>query len=1439
MGNNRPYGISELLICVMGNIHSPKIISSDGSMIKRCAARAVSIAMMSVLVMTGCGRKSGSDIGVIAALMEFLNPPVTTDVPVLEALSIASSDSSTIILARPDFVTPGAAPVSVEAYIGIQGAITVTGSTVTNFSQGNIDASSSDVVFSGLAINTDYTIVVVAQNGYGYDVRQINQSTNAVAPVLNDLSITGTTATTITLAAPTFSTAGLPAPQVDVYIGDVWTMSLSGQTVTGQDYGPFNASAGYVFTGLTQDTMYRIIVIAHNASGYSIKNMQQNTAGVAPDLNPLVISASDSSTITLATPAFLTQGNPFPELYAYIGLSGTISVAGSAVTGAQQGPIDLSTGTPGVYQGFQFSGLNNNTGYTVIVVAKNSYGTSAEQIIQGTGGTAPVLRSLYITGTTNNSITLGTPYFSTAGNPAPQVDAYIGPDGLITVTGSTVGGTVTASQVPFTGAAFTGLVTNTAYRIIVVAHNTGGYSVEQIAQSTGAMAPVLSGGGAVTGTTDTSITINAPTFSAGGNPGPTIEAYIGVQGTITVNGPSVENFVQGPVSAAGGCAFTGLSPETAYSIYVIAHNSAGYSILNTANQGTGMTAPVMNALAVPAFDATTITLAKPTFSVAGNPLPSSVQAYIGLNGTIQIDGSGTVTGQLPVVGGPFDVSDGGHQFTGLTLGTAYRIIVRARYGASSFIFRDILPSTSGIDVAPILNDLSISAHNNISITLAAPTYHTPGVPAAAADAYIGLDGTISVTGSTVSNATASQVPYTTGVFGGLTPGSRYRIIVVAHNGVSSYSVRQIVQGTGAIAPVLNDIAISGTTVNSITVAAPTYAVAGSPTPTLDAYIGLNGTISVNGSTVSGSSGSQLPFTGVAFSGLAANTVYRVIMVARNAQGYSVKEIVQRTGAAAPVLNDLVLSSFDAGSIVMATPTFSTAGYPAPTVTFYIGPAGGATPISIKGSVVSNSTASNGTGSFSGLTANTEYRIYAVAQNATGYSVRQIVQRTAGATIAAPALDNLIISNFETGTTVDFIELERPVLITAGNPAPTTVRAYFGEDGVMSWDGSNVTGTVITGPVDVSTGGYQFLQPASSLTYKIIVVAQNATGTSEKEIILDMTSAAPVLNSPLSIASLGSDCIELKQPTMSAMANPKPTMRAYVGEDGSINFNNGSHSVTGTILEGPIDVSTGGYQFRGLTPDTDYRIYVVAEEGTADADNVFTVNTTRGRAPVLDDPLITVTGETSATIGLSAAAFTTTALPGTPTWTTRAYIGLPGGGTPITVSCNETTGCTVNNYIAGQIYNVQSAGCTFTGLAAYTNYRIYVVSQTQDSYGTYLYDVTPAIDHQTDGIPPILNALSTSTAWNLFDGYYIDLSQPTFSQTGIPSPSVLAYIGYDGTITDDGLGNVSNYEQGPVDVSASGCRFSGLDGFNTDYRIIVVSQNAFGISTEPVVETTWF
>src|SRR5208337_1877253 len=107
---------------------------------------------------------------------------------------------------------------------------------------------------------------------------------------------------------------------------------------------------------------------------------------------------------------------------------------------------------------------------------------------------------------------------------------------------------IDVSAGPFT---FAGLANNTTYRIIVVAQNSIGSSVQQALQSTTGIAPVMNA--LVTTTvppTITTITLDQPTFSTGGNPVPTVSAYIGVNGFISAVGPVVSGFSQGPIDVS-------------------------------------------------------------------------------------------------------------------------------------------------------------------------------------------------------------------------------------------------------------------------------------------------------------------------------------------------------------------------------------------------------------------------------------------------------------------------------------------------------------------------------------------------------------------------------------------------------------------------------------------------------------------------------------------------------------------------------------------------------------------------------------------------------------------------------------------------------------------------------------------------------------------------
>lgn len=100
------------------------------------------------------------------------------------------------------------------------------------------------------------------------------------APVLDDLVIGSYNANSITLAKPTLSVIGDPMPAVNAYVGLDGEISVNDATVTSSIEGPVDVSnAEYLFEGLNDRRMYRIIVIASNIHGNSIEEITQQTRG--------------------------------------------------------------------------------------------------------------------------------------------------------------------------------------------------------------------------------------------------------------------------------------------------------------------------------------------------------------------------------------------------------------------------------------------------------------------------------------------------------------------------------------------------------------------------------------------------------------------------------------------------------------------------------------------------------------------------------------------------------------------------------------------------------------------------------------------------------------------------------------------------------------------------------------------------------------------------------------------------------------------------------------------------------------------------------------------------------------------------------------------------------------------------------------------------------
>jgi len=196
---------------------------------------------------------------------------------------------------------------------------------------------------------------------------------------------------------------------------------------------------------------------------------------------------------------------------------------------------------------------------------------------------APMLTNLRVYYATASEAALFTPNFLTALGSWPTKQGYIGVDGSIGASGTVV---VNALQGPIdlTAAAdtadfyvFGGLSAGTTYRIIVTAENAAGESVKEIVVSTDPVAPILAPL-EISDFTDTSLFLAPPSFTRAGTPNPTVEAWIGLEGTITATDEVVTNALQGPYDVSSvGHDFIALDTNQNYGIFVVATNSAGYS----------------------------------------------------------------------------------------------------------------------------------------------------------------------------------------------------------------------------------------------------------------------------------------------------------------------------------------------------------------------------------------------------------------------------------------------------------------------------------------------------------------------------------------------------------------------------------------------------------------------------------------------------------------------------------------------------------------------------------------------------------------------------------------------------------------------------------------------------------------------------------------------
>lgn len=217
------------------------------------------------------------------------------------------------------------------------------------------------------------------------------------APALNDLVITDTDSSSITLEQPTLKRNGASPVTITAYIGEDGYIGVDGNDVTGYIAPTKDVTEeGCVFTLLDDYITYRIIVVAINEDGlYSVKQIRQRTDGVAPVLNAISVEnviwtpADTTGQIVLERPSLDMAGNPTPPVItAYIGpttggASGPITETDGVVSGTILQTLDVSSA------GCTFTGLPKGAVYRIIAVADNGWGVpSAEQVTE----TVPLLQ---------------------------------------------------------------------------------------------------------------------------------------------------------------------------------------------------------------------------------------------------------------------------------------------------------------------------------------------------------------------------------------------------------------------------------------------------------------------------------------------------------------------------------------------------------------------------------------------------------------------------------------------------------------------------------------------------------------------------------------------------------------------------------------------------------------------------------------------------------------------------------------------------------------------------------------------------------------------------------------------------------------------------------------------------------------------------------------
>jgi hypothetical protein len=604
------------------------------------------------------------------------------------------------------------------------------GTTVSQTTQ-SVPTQASPLTVSGLNNGTSYDVSVVATNGAGDSGPVNGAGTPRTVPATPVSFVVTPNNGGLDLAWATPDSGGSP---ITGYTATV--TPHGGASLPAHSLGA--AAVSDTFAGLTNGTLYDVLLVASNVAGDSAPATGSGTPRTVPGAPTGLTVTPGDGTLGVSWAAPSSDGGNAISAY-------TVSLTPDA-----GGPTTSFTTPNGTTTSHQFTGLSNGTLYDVSVIATNAAGPSSAATASGTPRTTPSAPT-GLTVTAGNG-TLDVSWTAPSSNGGNAIASYrvsvVPHTGGAPTTFTTPDGTTTAHQ-------FTGLSNGTLYDVSVVATNAAGNSTPPTTSSgTPRTVPGAPTGLIVTpGDGTLGVSWSAPSGD-GGNP---ISAY-----TVAVT-PHGGGTTATSTGSSTSHQFTGLSNGTLYDVSVVASNAAGPSSAATAS-GTPRTTPSAptSLIVTPGDSSLAVSWSAPS-SDGGN----AISAY-----TVSV---------TPHAGGSPATSTGAatsHTFTGLTNGTLYDVAVVATNAAGDSPAATAAGSPRVTPAAPTSLTL-VAGDAALGVVWAAPA--TDGGDAV--KSY-----TVSVTphsGGTTTTFTTPDGATKSHTFSGLTNGTLYDVTVVANNAAGS------------------------------------------------------------------------------------------------------------------------------------------------------------------------------------------------------------------------------------------------------------------------------------------------------------------------------------------------------------------------------------------------------------------------------------------------------------------------------------------------------------------------------------------------------------------------------------------------------------------------------------------------------------------------------